>query len=144
MKTREIDEAMERSINGDHEGAMEIFRNGDMVADYPEAISYYALSTAGFYKNHRKGLALCVNALKRDVKNPVIYRNLGKIFLMVGERGRAYSAFNKGLSITGERDEECSREITVIGVRRTPVLSFLKRGNFLNVALGKFTSTTAG
>ena len=140
MSTQEIETAMERSIKGDYEGAMEIFKNGDMVADHPEAISHYALSISEFYKNHKKGMALCINALKRDLKNPVIYRNLGKIFLRAGEKRRAYKAFKKGLKLSGERDKECLMEIKVMGLRRSPVVPFLKRENFLNVGLGKIYS----
>lgn len=144
MNTQEIRSAMERTIKGDYEGAMEIFKNGDMVAGHPEAISYYALCVSGLYKNHKKGLALCVNALKRDVKNPVIYRNLGKIFLRVGEKGRAYMAFKKGLTLSEQRDRECANEIKVMGLRRSPIVPFLRRENFLNVTLGKFTSIVPG
>lgn len=143
-KVRVLDLAMERAKSGDHEGAMEIFKNGDIVADFPEAISFYALSVSSLYFNHKKAMALCINALKRDIKNPVIYRNLGKIFLKVGEKARAYRAFGKGLELSGNTDNECLVEIEGMGVRRAPVFGFLSRKNPLNRALGKFSSTLPG
>jgi hypothetical protein len=143
MSTHDIKAAMELAVNRDYEGAMEIFKNGDMVAGHPEAISYYALSISEVYRNHKKGLALCINALKRDVKNPVIYCNLGKLFLKVNEKGRAYKAFDKGLQLSKQSDKECSKEIKELGVRRAPIVGFLKRDNFLNVTLGKFSSRVA-
>ncbi len=143
-KVKVLDLAMERTMAGDFEGAMEIYKNGDIVADFPEAISFYALSISSLYYNHKKAMALCINALKRDIKNPVIYRNLGKIFLKVGEKARAYKAFDKGLELSDNTDNECLMEIKDMGVRRAPVLSFLSRKNPLNRALGKFSSTLPG
>ena len=144
MQTSEINVAMERTIEGDYEGAMQIFKNGDMVAGNPEAISYYALCLSELYKNYKKGLALCINALKRDVKNPVIYRNLGKIFLNSGEKERAYKAFDKGLELSERKDAECSKELKLMGLRRTPLVPFLNRENFLNITLGKFSYAKQG
>ena len=77
-KSQRVELAITRTKSGDYEGAMEIFKRGDIVSDLPEAISYYAIAISFLYYNHKKALALCINALKRDAKNPVIYRNLGK------------------------------------------------------------------
>ncbi len=143
-KVKSLDLAMERTMAGDFEGAMEIFKNGDIVADFPEAISFYALSISSLYYNHKKAMALCINALKRDVKNPVIYRNLGKIFLKIGEKARAHKAFDRGLELSDNTDNECLMEIEGMGVRRAPVFGFLSRRNPLNRALGKFSSTVPG
>lgn len=132
--------AIERVGTGDFEGAMEIFKNGDIVADLPEAISFYAISISSLYFNHKKALALCINALKRDSKNSVIYCNLGKIFLKIGEKDRAHKAFTRGLKLSNNMDKECFREIKAMGVRRPPLFSALSRNNFVNRAFGKFSS----
>jgi hypothetical protein len=58
------------------------------------------------------------------------------VLLLAERRREAFSIFVKGLSVQ-KNHQEILQELRRMGWRRRPVLSFLARGNPVNIALGK-------
>lgn len=104
----------------------------------PVLLSYYALSLASSEGEFDEARDLCVRALKRDLDNPQIYYNLGRIFLLAEDKELAFDAFSKGL-----KKDKCHvgirRELASLGIRRNRVINFLSRRNPFNMLLGKVT-----
>ena len=82
------------------------------------------------------GLRHCRRAAEVDPINPEIWWNLGRVALMVGRRGEAHRAFHKGLRVSPGHPS-LSRCLRRMGRRRAPMLSFVSRGNPINVLLGR-------
>ncbi len=124
---------------GDYEALKEKLE-GELRCDIdPGAMSSYALCEAAIEKDFESARKLCYQALKRDRENPEIYNNLGKIFLLSGERGSAFKILSKGLKVMPE-DTEILRTISTLGVRRPPSIGFLSRKSSMNKVLGQITA----
>ncbi len=123
--------------------AMTLFEEGEGTFHTHEALSCYALSIANhdFYLD--AATKLCLVALRRDPKNPAIYLNLGKIFNLSNKKRTALRAFKKGMKkdIMERLHPEFIEAIASMGIRRTPVIPFLSRNNFLNRMLGRLISS---
>ncbi len=115
--------------------ALKLFEVGDSYREEPVATSYYALCVAAVREDYDEALELCAHAAKRELYNPVIYLNAGRIFLAKGRKDLAVKAFTKGLRID-RKHPAILRQIRMLGVRRRPPLPFLPRGNPINKYLG--------
>jgi hypothetical protein len=72
--------------------------------------------------------------MARDAQNPIHYLNLGKVYLLAGKKSQAIEVFRKGLA--HERHQEIIDELNRLGIRKSPVLPFLKRKNPINRYFG--------
>ncbi len=84
------------------------------------------------------GLNLCRRAAALETIHSRVLVNLALAEVKLGHRKRACSAVKLGLSID-PRDPNLLRLRERMGVRRTPVLPFLKREHLLNRLLGRYT-----
>ena len=101
--------------------------------------SFYGLTLAVVEKDVETGLKLCKSALKEDIENPEVYWILGQVYLLTGQRNKAYRTFYNGLSI----DNDCvylKAELRKMGVRKKRVFSFLSRNHYLNILAGKLST----
>ena len=98
--------------------------------------SYYGLCIAALRKQYSDGIKYCKLSLKVQSNNPEHYENQAKIHLLARARGRAVDALFDGLSYDPD-NKPINRILDGIGRRREPVISFLPRGNVLNVYFGK-------
>jgi hypothetical protein len=89
------------------------------------------------YSSDVSGLNLCRRAAAMETIHARVFVNLALAELKLNHRKRACSAVKLGLSI--DRDPNLLRLRDRMGVRRTPVLPFLKRENPLNRWLGRYT-----
>ena len=96
-------------------------------------------------KNFDHGVDLCKTAIeisKEEVEfdhegfYPVFYLNLGRAYLAAGAKKDAAAVFKKGLEADPE-DRDLLREIKRLGMRKKPVVPFLKRSNPINKYVGK-------
>ena len=104
--------------------------------------SFYGLTLAVVEKDVAAGLKLCKAALNKDSVNPEIYWVLGQVYLLTGQRNKAYRTFKDGLFI----DNDCAYLKTALrklGVRKNSVFSFLSRNHSLNVFAGKLRAMAA-
>jgi tetratricopeptide (TPR) repeat protein len=108
-------------------------------------LSYYGCLDAVVNKNFNHGVDLCKTAIeisKEEVEfdhegfYPVFYLNLGRAYLAAGAKKDAAAVFKKGLDADPE-DPDLLREIKRLGMRKKPVVPFLKRSNPINKYVGK-------
>lgn len=102
----------------------------------PEVLAWYGYCLARDKKSFGQAIGLCKEALAEAPHNSDIYLAVGNIYLLAGKKRSAISAFNKGLKMG--RNDAIVKQLHDIGLRKTPVLSFLDRDSFLNVYLGLF------
>ncbi len=114
--------------------------------DHPVILSYYGWLQAVVDKKPRSGVTFCRRAFTTFKTSdphiagsiyPVLYLNLGRTLLLAGRKQEAVESFGRGLTYDrGHR--ELKKEMTSLGIRKSPVLPFLSRSNPLNRLLGKF------
>ena len=91
--------------------------------------------------NIQSGLNYCQRAISMDQFQPSFYYNLGLLYLKTGEKKKAIAAFRKGLKLNPEHSGIWS-QISHLGFRKRPLLSFLPRQHFLNKYLGMWFVNT--
>jgi hypothetical protein len=98
--------------------------------------SYLGYGLALVDRKVRDGLKLCRHSIKVGLYEPENYVNLARTYLLARDRSGAVRAVRDGLRIDPNNGalRQLRREL---GVRKSPVLSFLSRNNPLNVALGR-------
>ena len=114
--------------------ALACFEKAAGLLNIPIHNSFLALCIARERGQTNKAVALCRETLEEEPDNPVLYLNLGKIYLMQGKTEEAIEILRKGL--TQGTNEQIIAELGRIGTRRPPPLSFLSRDNPLNKYLG--------
>jgi tetratricopeptide (TPR) repeat protein len=114
--------------------ALACFEKAAGLQNIPVHNSFLALCIARERGQTNKAVALCMATMEAEPDNPVLYLNLGKIYLMQGKTEKAIEVYRKGL-IQGT-NEEIIAELRRIGNRRPPPLSFLHRDHPLNKYLG--------
>jgi tetratricopeptide (TPR) repeat protein len=112
--------------------------------DNPFLLSYYGYLEAILKKNNKKGIEICLEALRKLKGNvpaglelfyPALYLNLGKIYLAAGYKKAAINSFYKGLTFDHE-NKDILNEIRKLVTRRNPVVGFLPRSHPINKYLG--------
>jgi tetratricopeptide (TPR) repeat protein len=90
-----------------------------------------------------EGLKLCKHAIKIEFYHPENYWNLARLCLLARDRKGAVKAVRDGLKIDPHSPEllDLYKEM---GMRRSPVLSFLSRDNPLNRMLGSLRHKLTG
>jgi tetratricopeptide (TPR) repeat protein len=112
--------------------------------DDPFLLSYFGCLETLINKNFTDGIALCKRAIEllnekipfgQEVFYPTFYLNLGRSYLGANKRSDAVEAFKKGLSFDSE-NRDLLWEMRKLGIRRKPVVPYLKRSNPLNKYIG--------
>ena len=119
---------------GEWTSALACFEKAAGLLNIPIHNSFLALCIARERGQTNKAVALCRETLEAEPHNPVLYLNLGKIYLMQGKTEEAIEVFRRGLSQGA--NEQIIVELGRIGTRRPPPLAFLSRDNPLNKYLG--------
>ncbi len=130
-----IEKGIALARDGEFEKAVKVFDQDLCFTQHPTAMSYYALCLANVEGNFDKAISLCLMAAEKEFYNPEIYLNLGRIFLLNGQKAVAVRAFRKGLKFDSTHFGLMG-EMRKLGVRRKPVISFLHRTNPVNKFLG--------
>jgi hypothetical protein len=139
-------EALQKNdYSGAHRHFKEAYFKGTQSDFFPAVQSYFGY-TLGLVERKDSEAIQLMHLAVRDIENslskvyePDVFLNLGKFYL--GKRScrkKGIYALMKGL----DRCPADSRILTVIkkiGIRRSPALPFLSRGNFLNRLIGKWT-----
>lgn len=116
--------------------ALACFERAANKGNTPLHVSFLGLCLAKERGQVRQAVALCNKAIEQEPGNSVHYLNLGKIYLFQGDRTEALRMFRKGLE--QGFNEQIVAELNKLGVRRSPVLPFLRRDNPVNKYLGIF------
>jgi len=110
----------------------------------PYLMSIDGYLTALVEKRYRDGVTLCQEALRRYEKISVVgrefflpffYLNVAKTYLLSNNKRLAVENLFKILKIDNE-NPEALKELANLGIRKRPVIPFLKRSNPLNKYLG--------
>ncbi len=104
--------------------------------DNSEYLSHYAWCLAMDRKDFESAVRLCERAIRIEPKNPVNQVILGRIHRLRGENGEAYGAFLEAWK-QDKTHPMAASELSRMGIRRPPVLTFLDRSHPVNVKLGK-------
>ena len=104
--------------------------------DNPFYLSYYGLC-AGMIGDLTEGEQLCRKAEKLLPVSPIVLVNHGRILLEQGFRKEAREQFSRAYELDNT-NSAAALELSGMGVRRQPVISFLPRNNLFNKVFGKF------
>lgn len=129
----------------DNRRALEILGSGlQQYPDEPFLLSYYGCLEAVINGNVSFGIDTCKKALEkldtlapvsREVYYPTFYLNLGRAYIAAGRKKDALEAFDQGLSF--DRDNrDLIWEMRKLGIRRKPVIPYLKRTHPINKYIG--------
>lgn len=139
MKSVSHDDVSVVGIQSTEEGntalALRCFQKIPDAEMSPLVCSYYALCLAREQKAFTPARELAKRALQVDHTDPLIYLNLGRIYLASGHEGKALEAFRCGLR--WQRHPSLLRGIEILCTRRRMFFPFLKRTNNFNVLAGK-------
>ena len=123
------------------------------LREIPVVNSYLAYCMAKERGQHREAIGLCQAALAVEPHNPAHYLNLGRIYLLAGQKGKALGTLRKGLSSDAVKDKsraaespaDCRakqqalilEELRRLGIRKRPPFPSLPRQHQLNRVVGK-------
>jgi tetratricopeptide (TPR) repeat protein len=120
--------------------------------DIPIVRSYLAYCMAKERGQFREAIRLCETAVAAEPQNAGHYLNLGRIYLLTKQKGKALATFRKGLSkdsaTSGSATEESAErqakqqalilaELRNLGIRRRAPFSSLPREHPLNRNVGR-------
>ncbi len=129
-----ISNGLESLREDDFSSALSCFDKAYTMSKNPLACSYLAFCMAKLNGEIDKALSLCREAIKDEPANPTHYLNLGRIYLLAGNKSDAIKAFSEGLG--RGNSPEISDEMNILGTRKEPLVPFLKRSNPVNKYLG--------
>jgi tetratricopeptide (TPR) repeat protein len=115
--------------------ALVCFEKASTLEDRPVYCSYLGFCIAKERGQIQKGMLLCSAALEREPENSVHYLNLGRIYLVAGNKQEAITVFRKGLAFGP--NQEIIGLLDAIGTRKPPLIRSLHRDNPINKFLGK-------
>ena len=124
----------EALIWGNTRTALEQFRKLVAIERLPIYCSNLAFCLAKEKQEFKLAVSLCNEAIKKEPKNSVHFLNLGRVYLQAGQKKDAARFLRMGLRY--ERNREIIAELEMLGARKSPPLSFLKRENPMNKYLG--------
>jgi Tfp pilus assembly protein PilF len=131
-----FNQAMEMLSRNHVKAAMKRFEEALQISPNNSVyLSYYGLCVAMEKEDFDSALKLCERAVKMDPKNPLSRVNLGKVYRLHGDNSKAYESFIQAWK-TDKTHPSAAAELSRMGIRRPPVLSFLHRSHWLNRKLG--------
>jgi len=104
--------------------------------DNPKYLSLYGLCIGRYSEDFSLAIELCERAISLNPDDPTLRVNLGKVFRMKGDKANAHEIFVRAYT-ENKSLPSASAELSRMGMRRPPVLSFLPRSHWLNIKLGK-------
>ncbi len=123
------------------------------LREIPVVRSYLGYCMAKERKQYREGIKLCESALAKEPHNAAHYLNLGRVYLLTRQKGKALATFRKGLSSEAATDKTDSAEspaerqakqqalilaeLRHLGIRRRSPFPSLPREHALNRIVGK-------
>ena len=104
----------------------------------PRYRSYYGLCLSSTKGRMKEALKLCRKACEDEFYNYEVWFNLGKVEREAGNQFKAHKALVRALRLSPSKGE-IKAELTRLGLRRPPVITFLSRDHLLNRVLGRMT-----
>lgn len=131
-------ELFEKGLKALEEGrtpsALSFFEKASNLDPSPICQSYLAFCLAKERGQYKKAIALCSEAIENEPERADIHLNMGRIFLLSGNKAEAIKTLREGLGKS--KDKRIITELERLGVRKKPAISFLSRKNPVNKYLG--------
>lgn len=118
--------------------ALACFEHAVDEADDLASCSYLAWCRAQTTGAYDEAIALAAQVLAMEPTNPCHYLNLGRIYRLAGNNGRAIELFRQGMPY--DASGEIATELATFGTRKPPLFPSLSRTHPLNRYLGLFLS----
>jgi tetratricopeptide (TPR) repeat protein len=118
------------------EAAIKLERRSGANKIQPRYLSYYGLTLMEDPTRRPMALDCCRRAVKDEFFNAVLFLNLSRVYLRLGNRAEAHKAAMRGLALE-PKHSAIQQHLSQMGVRGRPTIPFLDRSNFLNVTLGR-------
>lgn len=138
MPTTTHEELVARGIRAINSGktavALGCFEEAVKIHSTPANWSYLAFCLARERRQFDYAIRLCQEAIAKDPHSSVHYLNLGRVYLLAGRKDDAIRTFRQGLLYEG--NAAIVGELRRLGLRKPPVLTFLRRDHPLNKYLG--------
>ncbi|MBT1076210.1 tetratricopeptide repeat protein [Geobacter grbiciae] len=138
MAGTNVEELIARGIRAANSGktslALECFEEAVERRNTPANWSYLAFCLAKERRQFDRAIQLCQEAIRKDPQNAVHYLNLGRVHLLAGRTKDAIHVFRQGLLY--EANAHIEAELRKIGLRKPPVVGFLRRNHPINKYLG--------
>jgi len=103
----------------------------------PLYVSYLGLSIARAERKWDQASELCEIAVQLNRGEAQLYLNLAEVYASAGRRAKALATLDTALGLFGE-DERIRQARIRVEKRRSPLIPFLARENFLNRKLGQW------
>jgi tetratricopeptide (TPR) repeat protein len=130
-----FDEGLRELSSGRPDVAIGFFEKAAAEKKTPLVCSYLAYCRARVEGVYREAVNVCMEARKADPKNSDIYLNLGRVYLLAGNRKQAVQVFRLGLR--HEKNSRIISELNALGQRKAPPFPFLQRNHPVNKYIGK-------
>jgi Flp pilus assembly protein TadD len=98
-------------------------------------LSYFGLCLAQTEKDYERAIRVCFQALESSPKDPLMRVNLGKVYKLKGDNAVAHENFMRAWKLQ-KGHPSAAAELTRMGIRRPPFLTFLPRRSPANKYLG--------
>jgi tetratricopeptide (TPR) repeat protein len=138
MPNMQAEEFYEKGLNALSNGhvylALVCFEQAANLEKSPMYCSHLAFCLAKARGQYGEAIDLCAEVMAEEPGNPLHYLNLGRIYLLAGEREKALRTLRNGLQY--DKNSEILRELERLGMRKQPVFPGLKRENPLNKYCG--------
>lgn len=138
MVQRDLKELIRRGLaavdDNDLRTARSLFEEAIRHTPTPVALSCLGYCLAREDHDLKRAFELCREALKQEPGNPLHHLNLGRTYLLSGQKPLAIKAFRKGLKFG--RHQRLIDELQSLGMRRPLVFSSLSRSHRLNQYCG--------
>lgn len=143
MSNQEAEKHFTKGLHAFHQGrtltALALFEKAISMESTPLYLSYFAVCIAKERGQVRKALSICKETIGLDPGNSFHYLNLGRVFLLTGNKLEAAKAFRDGLN--HNTNPEIIAELNRLVIRKPPVFPFLRRENFINKYAGMVLTT---
>ena len=97
----EIESLLERGAayvkQGNLRDAIDCYEEGMAFAHNAESMSLYAYCVAAEEKRFENAVSLAMIALQKELDNPEVYLNIGRVFILCERRELAVKALKRGL-----------------------------------------------
>ena len=123
--------------------ALELDRERNKRQPDMRYLSYYGYSLAKGKLSTSTAIQACKTAVSRQKNDPLLFLNLGRVYVLAGKRSLAAEAFERAHKLAPE-DKTIRSELARVDRRARPVIPGLSRDHALNIWLGKLRANLRG
>ena len=123
--------------------ALELDRERNKRQPDMRYLSYYGYSLAKGKLSTTTAIQACKTAVARQKNDPLLFVNLGRVYVIAGKRSLAAESFERALRLAPE-DKTIRAELARVDRRAKPVIPGLSRDHALNIWLGKLRANMRG